>query len=251
VSPPSVTFLWLEGTENPEVVAVREQAQAELEAVKPHWSTTLEGGATYTEGNTDTLEGHGRFDVKRSTSSDLLHFYVAGNYSEQDDRRTKNEYFGGIRYENMVSERWYWYARNELEYDEFENIDLRATVAAGGGYYWLKRPAHELKTGLGVGYRHESYASGRTENDAVLDLGLDYRLDLTPLTQFTHSTVYSPDFEDFANYRLNLDSALLIPFKDERWSWKVGMRNEYNSRPQGGLERLDNTYYTAIVLSLE
>ncbi len=251
ISPTDITHLWAEGTENPQVAAVREKAEAEIEAAKPKWSTTLEGGLTRTEGNTDTLEGHGRLDVKRVTQSDLLHMYLAGKFSEQNDRRTTNEYFGGIRYENSVTERWFWYVRTELEFDEFEDIDLRATAAAGGGYYWLKRPEHELKTNLGVGYRHESYDGGRTENDAVLDLGLDYRVDVAPWVQLTHSTVYSPDFLEFDNYRLRLDTALLMPFKDERWAWKVGMRNEYNSRPQPGFDRLDNTYYTSIVLSLE
>jgi hypothetical protein len=50
---------------------------------------------------------------------------------------------------------------------------------------------------------------------------------------------------------MKFDTALLIPFKDERWAWKMGMRNDYNSRPQSGLDRLDNTYYTSIVLSIE
>ena len=251
ISPTDIVALWPEGTESPQIAAAREKADTEIEAAKPHWSTTLEGGVTRTEGNTDTLEGHGRLDVKRVTKSDLLHLYLAGKYAEQDDNRTTNEYFGGIRYENMVTERWYWYTRTELEYDEFEDIDLRATAAAGAGYYWLKRPEHELKTSAGVGYRHESYDGGRTEDDAVLDLGLDYRVDVAPWVQFTHSTVYSPDFLEFDNYRLKLDTALLVPFKDERWAWKVGMRNEYNSRPQRGFDRLDNTYYTSIVLSLK
>ena len=251
ISPTDITHLWPAGTENPQVAAVREKAEAEIEAAKPKWSTTLEGGLTRTEGNTDTLEGHGRLDVKRATQSDLLHMYLAGKFSEQNDRRTTNEYFGGIRYENSVTERWFWYVRTELEFDEFEDIDLRATAAAGGGYYWLKRPEHELKTNLGVGYRHESYDGGRTENDAVLDLGLDYRVDVAPWVQLTHSTVYTPDFQEFDNYRLRLDTALLMPFKDERLAWKVGIRNEYNSRPQPGFDRLDNTYYTSIVLSLE
>jgi putative salt-induced outer membrane protein YdiY len=250
IPPSAITMLWPEGTESPEIAAIREEADAKIEAAKPEWSATLEAGASRTEGNTDTLEGHGRFDLKRKTKDDLLHFYLAGKYGEQDDKRTTNEYFGGIRYENSITERWYWYARTELEFDEFEGIDLRATAAAGAGYYWLKKPEHELKTSLGLGYRHESYDNERTDDDAVLDLGLDYRLDLTPWAQFTHSTVYSPDFLEFDDYRLKFDTALLIPFKDERLAWKLGMRNEYNSRPQSGFDRLDSTYYTSIVLSL-
>lgn len=238
-----IALMWPEGAEHPKVAA-------RLEAAQPKWTATLEGGVTRTEGNTDTLEGHGRFDVKRKTSNDLLEFYLAGNYGEENKRRTKNEYFGGIRYENNMTDRWYWYARTRLEFDEFEDIDLRATAAAGFGYYWLKQANHELKTGIGAGYRHESYDGGRTENDAVLDLGLDYRRDIADWLQFTHSTTYSPDVEDFDNYRLACDTALLLPLKNDVWSWKLGMRNEYNSNPQPGFDRLDNTYYTSIVLRI-
>ncbi len=247
----SIVQVWPDGAESPQVTAVREKAQAEIEAAKPKWTVSLEAGASGDEGNTDTLKARGRFDVKRKTQSDLLNLYLAGDYDEQDDRRTTNEYYGGIRYENSLTERWYWYARTELEFDEFENLDLRATAAAGVGYYWLKRPEHELKTSLGLGYRHESYDGDRTEDDAIVDFGLDYRRDLSPWAQFIHSATYSPNIEDTDNYRFTLDTALLVPFKDDRWAWKVGMRNEYNSRPQGDLDRLDNTYYTSIVLSLK
>lgn len=246
-----MTLLWPEGAESPEVVAVREKADAELEAAKPKWSAKLEGGIVRKEGNTDTLKGHGRFDLKRTTTEDLLHFYLAGRYSEENDVRSTNEYFGGVRYEDSLTERRFWYARTEFEFDEFEDIDLRATAAAGVGYYWLRQPEHELKTNLGLGYRHESYTDDRTEDEAVLDLGLDYRVDVVPWLQFTQSTVYTPDIEDLDDYRMKFDTAFLIPFKDERWAWKVGMRNDYNSRPQPGLDRLDNLYYTSIVLSIE
>lgn len=251
VSPTSITVLWPEGAENPQLVTMREEAQAQIEAARPKWSATLEAGASRTEGNTDTLDGRGRFDLKRTTTDDVLHFYLAGKYAEQNDKRTTNEYYGGVRYESTVTQRRYWYTRGELEFDEFEDIDLRATAAAGVGYYWLKQPEHELKTSVGGGYRHESYDDGRVENDAVLDLGLDYRWDLAPLAQFTHSAVYSPDIEDTDSYRLKLDTALVIPFKNERLAWKLGIRNEYNSRPQEGFDRLDSTYYTSIVLSLK
>jgi len=236
----SIALLWTRGAENPRVAA-------QLEAAKPKWTATLEGGVTRTDGNTDTLEGHGRFDVKRKTSEDLLQFHLAGSYGEENKRRTKNEYLGGIRYENNMTDRSFWYTRMALEHDEFERIDLRATVAAGFGHYWLKKAEQELKTSIGAGYRHESYAGGRTEDDFVLDLGLDYRVELAEWIQFTHSTAYSPDIEEFENYRLALDTALLMPLRDDRLAWKIGMRNDYNSNPAPGLDRLDNTYYTSIV----
>ena len=246
----TVVLLWPVGTEDPGETAARKNAEAEAKAARPKWTIKLEGGATRKEGNTDTLEAHGRFNVKRTTKYDLWHLYLAGRFSEQNKSRTVNEYYGGARYENTREKRSYWYARTELEFDEFEDIDLRATAAAGVGYYWLKQPQHELKTSGGVGYRYEAFDDGRTEEDVVIDLGLDYRRDLDHWLQFTHAASYSPDAHNFSDYRLTLDTAMLMPFQNDRLAWKLGMRNEYNSQPQPGLKRLDNTYYTSIVWTL-
>ncbi len=245
-----MTALWPEGTEDPAVVAVRRKAEEEKDELRPKWSVTLEAGGVLKEGNTDTLDARGRFDVKRRTSDELLEFFLAADYSEQADRRTRNEYRGGIRYENSVTNRNYWYTRIELEFDEFEDLDLRSIAAAGTGYYWLKQPDHELKTSLGLGYRHESFDSGTTTDAAVIDLGLNYDVELAPWVQFTHASIYSPDIEEFADYRLALDTAIVFPLKHEAWKLKVGMRNEYNSTPPRGIERLDNTWYANVVLTL-
>lgn len=250
VAASSVTQLWPKGADSPDVLAIRAEAEQQIEAAKPKWTATLEGGLTRKEGNTDTLEGHGSFRVDRKTSDDLLQFYLQGKYHEDTNKRTQNEYLGGIRYENQMTERVYWYTRTELEFDEFEDLDLRATAAAGFGYYWLKDPDHELKTSIGLGYRHEAYDTGRSNDDPMLDLGLGYRRDIGDKAQFTHRLVYSPDFLEFDNYRVQADTALLIPFKDDSLAWKLGIRNEYNSRPVGSNERLDNTYYTSIVLRI-
>lgn len=246
-----VKFIWRPSAESPEVVAMRAEAEKKIEALKPDWTIKLEAGGNKTEGNTETFDAQGRFDLIRKTESDLLNFYLAAIYSEQNQARTKNEYRGGVKYEGNVTDRWYWYTRLELEYDEFENLDLRTTAAAGAGYYWLRKPEHELKSRVGVGYRNENYTNGRTEDDVITDLGLDYRVQLAKFAEFTHSTTYSPSLEDFSNYRLDFDTALALPLKDNRWKFKVGMRNEYNSMPAPGLERLDNTYYANIVLELK
>ena len=250
-APADISQLWPAGTKSAREVAAHKKAQAEIKAARPKWSVAIESGLTRREGNTDTLTGHGRFDAKRTTKTDVLHLYLAGKYDEQDDTRTTNEYFGGVRYERQIDDRRFWYARSELEFDEFEGIDLRATAAVGRGRYWIKRSDRELKTSIGLGYRREMYDDDRTEDDAVLDVGLDFRADIAPWAQITHSAAYSPDFQEIGNYRLTFDTAMRIPFKHERLAWKVGVRNEYNSRPQPGFDRLDSTYYTSIVLTLK
>lgn len=248
----AITAVWPEGQPSPQAIAARSELEKRLEAVKPKWTTTLEAGGQFVEGNTDKLQGRGQLDVRRKTGDDLLRFYASADYSEEDDKRSRNEYKGGVYFENTLDTRWSWYTRFELEFDEFEDLDLRSTVAGGVGYYWLKDEKRELQTRFGAGYRHETYDNDDTTDDLVLDLGLDIRLELPSRMQFTHTTAYSPSFERFSDYRLFLDTALTIPLADsDAWKIKFGVKNEYNSRPQPGLHRLDSTYYANLVLQIK
>lgn len=252
ISPRQLVAVWPADQESPQVAILQEEVAAAREAAKPKWSAVAEAGGVRTEGNTDKLTGQGRLTLRRKSDLELLEFFLAGRYSEEDDVRTENEIWGGVLYENNFTERWYWFMRLRMEYDEFENLDLRSTASAGVGYYWLREPGHEFKTRLGAGYRHESYDNGETEDDFVLDLGWDYLRDIQQWVQLTHSGTYSPSVEDFSSYRLDLDTALSFPLDDKDvWKLKTGMRNTYNSDPQPDLEKLDNTYYANIVLQLK
>jgi putative salt-induced outer membrane protein YdiY len=241
--------LWPVGAMSPEEIAIQE----ELERQKPKWSFTAEIGGTKKEGNTDTVDFYGGIELSRKTMVDLLRFYVTGRYGETDQIRDTSEVILGSYYEHLLfnSDRWYGYGRFELEYDEFENLELRATLAGGMGYYWIKEEHHELKTRLGAGYLHESYMDGTTDNSATLDVGLDYRVEIKPWMQFVHSATYIPTFDGIDDYRLDFDTAILVPFKDERFAFKIGMRNEYNSMPLPGIERLDNTYYANLLVNID
>lgn len=242
--------IWAQGADPPEVVEAKKQAEATLAEYQPDWVTTLEAGVSRQEGNTDNLEARGRFEVNRTTKRDRLTFYLAANYQEQNSVRSANEYYGGIKYKNLVTDRLFWYTRTELEYDEFENLDLRATAAVGYGYFWIKEETAEFNTRAGLGYRHESYDNGDTNDDFFLDLGYDLDWDIREWVKFTHSVTYSPAFDRFSDYRLNVDTAFLLPLQNDDIALKLGMENDYNSNPQPGIDRLDNKYYANILMTL-
>lgn len=249
-----MTLIWSKDAQHPKLVAAR-----------PKWKVSLEGGAQQTEGNNETLSAHGALNAERKTKDDLLNFYLMADYFEDDGVRSRNEYRGGVLFEGNITSRLYWYTRMELEHDEFEDLNIRATAGVGGGYYWIKKDKHEFKTRAGIGYRHESYDdSGIEQDSATLDLGANYFVEILPWLQFYHATSYSPDIEEFENYRIDFDTYVLVPLAatadqwdmgegrsiDSRWKLKLGMRNEYNSQPPPGVEELDNTYYANILLEL-
>lgn len=45
------------------------------------------------------------------------------------------------------------------------------------------------------------------------------------------------------------DSGFEIPLSAGFWKLRLGLNNQYNSRPQPGREELDTTYYTRLVLN--
>lgn len=252
VSVEKIEAVWQAGDKSPEELAAETLAQKaakEFEAKLPKWTLTIEAGAVYQEGNTDLLEGRGKIEVKRTTDLDLLRIYLMGAYGEQNEVRSTAEVRGGAYYEHtFFSERFFLFGSTEAEYDEFENLDLRYTSAIGPGYYWIKEEAHELKTRAGLGYQHESFMDDTRTNEAVLDIGLNYRLDIAPWLRFTEDANYYPTFESIRDYRLLFDTAFVFPIGDgDVWKIKMGVTHEYDALPRPGFERLDTTYYANIL----
>jgi putative salt-induced outer membrane protein YdiY len=244
-----VTAIWPQGAKSPEQIS----AQKELDEKLGKWSFTAEAGLTAREGNTDRFDAMGRMLLERKSNKDLLQFYLRGQYSEANDERNVAEVIGGILYEHNLTDRLYWYVRNQAEYDEFESIDLRYTLTTGPGYYWIKKENHELKTWAGVGYLHESYRNGdESRDDAQAEVGVAYFVDVTEWMRFTHTTTWFPTFDSLRDYRLVSDTALLMPLgTSDMWKFKIGALYEYDPIPQAGRERLDETYYANILLELK
>jgi hypothetical protein len=71
--------------------------------------------------------------------NDRLQFYLGWQYAEAEQLvggeeemiRSTDEVIGGVSYTNFFTKEYGWYVREELERDQFENIDFRSTTAAG------------------------------------------------------------------------------------------------------------------------
>jgi putative salt-induced outer membrane protein YdiY len=250
-----VEAIWPEGGKSPELRELERQAEeteAEMRKQIGKWAFALEIGARLEEGNSDTLEGRIRLELKRTSKKDMLKFYASGDYAEENDARSEAEAKGGAYYEYLFTERFFAYGRGELEYDEFEELELRASLSFGPGYYFIKETWHELKSFVGAGYQHESFFDGTTDNTALVNVGLDYRIDIKEWLRFYHSALYSPTFDGIDDYRLNFDTGLHIPLgKSEVWAIRLGVMHEYDAQPQPGVERLDTTYYANLRADFE
>jgi len=232
---------WAPGGVDPAVAALQRKWKFEADfalAGKTGNSEELNygGGAKATlEGITDTLKFYGKFQNNSSqgvTSEDKLAI--------------------GVDYANNFSGRYSWYVRDEGGYDNGKDIEFYNVAASGLGYDFIKNKPVQMLTGrAGLAYRFENYGAITTEDiqSAGLDFGLAHFYKFKSALLVNEIT-YVPSIEDFNNYNITHDSSLQLPLSGS-WDLRLGVNNDYASKPGLGVKKMDTTYYTKFVLSWE
>lgn len=245
-----VTASWGAGGEDPQVTALKK----EVAARERKWAYQANFDLTGNSGNTTSTGLAAGFVATLASPQDALKFYGSTNYATSKDasgatNKTADEVKAGVDYSAFFSERSGWFVRQELERDNVEDVDLRSTTDAGLTFKHIKTDTHQLTSRLGLGYRFESYGSGLENKGAILSTGLNNTLKFGDRLSLVTDLQFLPSIDDFADYRFVHDSALEIPLVGDFWKLRLGLNNQYNSRPLGGREELDTIYYTRLVLN--
>ncbi len=241
-----VAATWAPGGEDPQV-AVMKKALAEKER---HWAYEASMDVSGKTGNTERLGTSASFRATLKTAEDTLQFYSAYDRQVADGQKSADQFRAGIDYANNFSGALSWYARDEGGFDRVKDINLYNTAAAGFGYDVIKEPKHLLTTRGGLSFRYEGYTD--PTHAALKSMGLDFGLNHE--WEFTSSKLvnrlsYVPSFEDFSNFHLTHESFYELPMANPAWKLRLGLNNDYNSKPGKGVERLDTGYFTRLVLN--
>lgn len=221
-------------------------------AVDRHWTYEASVDISGKTGNGEQLGTavEGRAVLK--TIKDTLQFYTMYNRQIADGVKAADQLKIGTDYQNDFAGRASWYVRDEGGFDRVKDIDLYNIAAAGFGHDFVKNAKQTLTGRFGLSYRYEGYGNPATED--VRSLGLD--LAINNEIEFDHSKLvtrisYVPSFDDFANFRLSHESFFQIPLASPAWKLRIGVSNDYNSKPGIGVEKLDTAYFTRLVLNWE
>jgi len=239
-----VNASWPAGSEDPQIAAMRR-----------HWTFHTTADIVGKEGNTNR-EGIGLSFVATLVSpQDALKFYGSYDYATTtsiDGVKTKSTDAtkGGVDYQSFFSEKVGWFVRTELGKDSVAGIDLRSTTDAGASFRLIKSKTQSLVGRLGAGYRFESYPVGENNQGAVASTGLAYNYTINKSLSLATDLQYLPSFEDFTDYRIVHDSGIEMPLSAGGfWKLRIGVNNQYNSRPPQNRENLDTMYYTRLLLN--
>jgi hypothetical protein len=201
-------------------------------------------------GNREQIGTAGEVRATLKTTQDTLQFYSSYNRQISDGAKSADQLKVGVDYSNNFAGRYSWYMRDEGGFDRVKDVELYNIAALGAGFDIVKRPAQTLTGRLGLSFRYEGYKDPRTEDvkSAGLDIGLNNEMDFRDSKLVTRLT-YVPAFEDFGTYRITHESFFQIPLTSPAWKLRLGVSNDYNSRPPAGVERLDTAYFTRLVLN--
>lgn len=213
------------------------------------WDYSVNFGLAGSSGNTDRFAVLGQGRATMRGPDDRLSFYGSYDRSETDGDLTANEIKGGVDYSRRISSQLGWYVRGELERDDAENLDLRSTAAGGATYMWQNTEAWQLEVRGGLAYRYESFNDGTTNDVPGLDFVLLNTYTFEKAGRFKTVITYNPAFEDFGNFRFFHETVYDIPIgTGDKWKLQVGLANDYTSRPNGDLKKMDTTYFTRFLL---
>ena len=220
--------------------------------VDRHWTYEASVDVSGKTGNSDQLGTAAELRATLKTTQDTLQFYSSYNRQVTDGLKAADQFKLGVDYQNNFSGRYSWYLRDEGGFDRVKDIELYNIAAAGLGFDVVKEPKRTLTGRLGLSFRYEGYRNPITPDvkSAGLDVGFNSDMEFGNSKLVTR-VAYVPTFEDFANYRFTHESFYQIPLAHPAWKLRLGVSNDYNSQPPVGVEKLDTSYFTRLVLNWE
>ena len=244
IVPADIASVWRQGAESPTARASRLAA----EKARRNWAYEASVAITGRSGASEKFNSALGFKATLESAYDRLIFTLAAEQAEDNGVETANRQFGGVDYSSFYSADNGWYVRTSLESDEIKGIDLRSLSAFGFSRKLIKHARHDLEGRVGASYLYESYANNTTFSSPGLDVTL-----LNTYTfangKLNTAITYTPAFEDFANYRILHESSFEMPLVAALWKLKLGLKNEYQSKPPATVEKFDTTYFTSLILN--
>jgi small nuclear ribonucleoprotein (snRNP)-like protein len=234
-----VASTWAPGATDPQIAALART-----------WTYEATADVTGKTGNKEQLGTQFAVRAILKTPQDTLQFYSGYDRQVSDGAKSADQFKAGVDYQNNFSGKYSWYARDEGGFDRIKDIELYNIAAAGLGYDFIKEAKHVLTGRAGVSFRYEGYKNPATSDvkNAGLDFGFNHRWEFSN-SMLVNQITFDPLFEDFGNFRIIHESYYEIPLTAPQWKLRVGVSNDYNSKPGAGVDKLDTTYFTRLVLN--
>lgn len=125
-----------------------------------YWSLKFSLGLIVRTGNTEQEDLNTLLRIRRQTPRTRLNLEYKANYSRVNEVETVNNQHTTGTFDYVITKGFFVTPiAGELYSDQFQNIDLRSTIAAGVGYFVFRGSRLEWSLNLTGGYQSTEYAS--------------------------------------------------------------------------------------------
>jgi hypothetical protein len=239
-----VAAVWRPGTDSPEVRKLKEESAKK----ERHWAYETSLAVAGRTGASEKFGANLGFKATLESPQDKLVFGLEAERAKDNGSDTANRQAGSADYSAFFSDTNVWYVRTALEKDQIKALDLRSTTAFGIGHKIIKNPAQDLEFRVGASYLYENYTNGTRFDSPGLDLALLHSKTFK-FSKLVNALSYTPAFKNFSNYHAHHESSIELPLAASMWKIKIGIANDYVSKPPAGTTRLDTTYFTSLLLN--
>lgn len=218
------------------------------------WKGFFDLGFAQTRGNADTNTFTNAAEAVRETPRDRIGVRFRSIRSRSDVRgeaeTTANAIRGGITYNLNVTPNAYVFGSTDLEFDEFQSLDLRFVPAGGFGWKIWRRGRSFFDIQGGASLNREFFSTGITRTSAEALAGEELAYELTDRIRLLEKITVYPNLTSLGDFRVVFDST--ISTRLNRWfSWQITLGDRFISNPAPGRQRNDILLTTGVRLTFE
>jgi len=208
-------------------------------------------GYAQARGNAQTNTINSAARVLRTTSRDSINAYFLSLFSKNQNNGQSvlaaNSIRGGIKYDLNLTPRMYTFASSDLEFDEFQRLDLRFVPAGGLGFHWVKNKNTIWDLFGGGSLNREFFNNGLNRTSGEILAGNELAHKFAGMFTLSEKLVFYNNITSSGNYRMNADVAFAAAIK--KWlSYQVTASNRYLSNPLAGRKTNDLVVTTGVRL---
>ena len=218
---------------------------APVAVVKPKWESAVSAGLTLTRGNSQSTLFTADFLTQKKTPFNEYQIGLAGAYSEQSSQETVNQYKVFGQWNHLFTERFFGYVRADGLRDIIADIDYRATVGPGVGYYLLKEKNTTLAFEGGGAFEVQKLDNGSDDTFMTMRAAERFEHKFNDSVRLWQNVEILPQVDRWDNYVVNFEIGVEAMLT-KSFSMKTFLDDTYNNRPAPGKLKNDAKIVAAI-----
>lgn len=172
---------------------------------------------------------------------------MMANYSYGESRGLRDTNKGSLhlRHTRLLKEWPDPEVFTQVEFDEFQLIELRTLYGAGARFSLLQSTHNSLVVGAGAFYEVQKLEDVETKRGVRANLYLSHLLKIEQRLSLSFITYYQPYIDEVADYWLRPSFALEYSIL-KSLGFSLSLDYSYNSRPAPGVKTGDLVYNTGL-----